>query len=743
MNDYKPFRGDVVSKVTGAARYSNDIHMERMLFAKVMRLPVPAAKILRIDTSEAEQSPGVERVITRHDVTGQNQAGWIGRNLFNQPILVGEGECTGNMGDAVALIVADTEDNAARAVKLINVTYEEIPAYHTWQDASAAGVKTACTNDICHGNVEEAFSKATYILEESYFTQFVEHAYIEPEAGSAWIDDEDRLNIRVGTQAVRQQSSMLCQALGLPFDKVRIFTPYVGGGFGGKHSMTVHVYLGLCALLTRQPVRMTWTREESIRFSCKKQSFDAKVKIGFDADGHILAFWADVNGPTSPYTAKSLGRLANYMKYMLGPYRQPNVKMHGRMYNTTSMEIGAFRGVAGPDGCFVIETLMTKAAEKIGITPLEIRQRNWLRNEEEIANQFQGCNARLFTDEFLMQEIMEIALREAGELEQIPGKRTGRGVGCGIPGFAAYQSDVQCNSKARITLNLDGTFTVNMGFPEVGQGIIGVAESIMWEEFSVEPKDVTVLLHDSDKMPGGVELGFSVATVNAGAALVDACKKMKAELLKTVALHLERDPSEIVFSPREKVFLNLSGDQLMDWEEFKKYLYIRVADPTIEGYVDTQLEKRNLYGVTPIVCVADVAVDEETGEVEVLQILQCEDVGKVIHFESARGQLLGSSVMALGTTLMEEFITKDGEALTPSLAEYLIPTAKDIPYKNRAIMIETNPASVGPYGAKGIGEHGMFATNGAIANAIADAVGVHINIMPITAESVLRALGKF
>lgn len=742
MNEFKPFRGDAISKVTGEARYSGDIHMDGMLCAKAVRLPVPCAKIIRIDTDAAEKARGVYCVITRKDVLGPNQADRIGKHIFDQPILVGEGEYVRNMGDAVALVVADTDDHAARAMKLLLVEYEELPGIHTWQDAVAAGMEPACTNDICHGDIAEGFAQAAVIVEGSYFTPLVEHAYIEPEAGLAYVDEEGRLNIRVGTQAVRQQTSMVCEALGLPYDKVRIYTPYIGGGFGGKHSMSVHVFLGLCALLTKRPVRMVWTGDESVSFSCKKQCFDAKVKMGLDSEGHITALWADVNGPTSPYTGKSLGRLGNFMKYMLGAYRQPNVEIHGRMYNTTSMEIGAFRGVAGPDGNFIIEALINRAAAKVGISPLEIRRRNWFRNGDELAHQFDGCGARLFTEKFLMEETMDTALREAGELEQVPGKRCGRGFACGIPGYAAYHSDNQSNTKAGLTLNLDGTFTVRLSFPELGQGIIGMAESIMKQEFFVEPDEITVILSDSDKTPIGGELGFSLATVNAGAALVDACQKMKKELEDVVEQCMLRDPTEITFFPREKVFRDKHGSLVMEWADFKKHLYVGVANPTVEGIVDSRPEMRNLYGVTPVVCVADVAVDDETGEVEVLQLLQCEDTGKIIHYPSALGQMLGAGVMAMGTTLMEEFITKDGKALTPSLAEYLIPTAKDIPRRNRAVMIETNPASVGPYGAKGLGEHGMFSTNAAIANAIADAIGVYISTMPITAETVLRTLGK-
>lgn len=741
QTEFRPYRCDAISKVTGRARYSGDIHMEGMLCIKAVRLPVPAARVLRVDVKDAEQAPGVERVVTFRDLSGPNQAGVIGRNTFAQPILIGEGACTGNLGDAVALVAAQTDDDAARAAKLVHVEYEEIPAFHTWQEAAAAQAKPAVSHQISHGDPAAGFARSALILERSYHTPLAEHAYMEPEAGAAWVDENGRLNIRVGTQAVRQQASMICQALGLPFNKVRIFTPYVGGGFGGKHSMTVHVWLGLCALLTGRPVRMVWTREESVCFSCKKQSFDANVKIGFDIEGHITAMQADINGPTSPYTGKSFGRLANYMKYMLGPYRQPNVDLRGRMYNTTSMEIGAFRGVAGPDGCFVIETLMDQGAAGLGISPREIRRRNWLRNEEEIGNQFRGCTARLFTNQFLMPEILDLALKEAGEPPKAPGKRAGRGIACGTPGYAAYSSDTQCSAKAGLTLNLDGTFTVRTGFPELGQGIVGVAEAIMAEEFGAEPEELTVMLSDADQIPINGELGFSAATVNGGAALVDACTKMKTAILRTASECLNCDPSKLTFSYREKCFRDSSGEVVLDWEEFKKHLYLRM-ELTVIGETDTRPELRNQYGITPIACVADVAVDEETGEITVLQMLQCEDVGKVIHYESARGQLIGATVMAMGTTLMEEYLMKDGKPVTPSFAEYLIPTAKDIPRKNRAIMVETNPATVGPYGAKGIGEHGMFAANAAIANAIRNALGVSITTMPITAETVLRAMGK-
>ena len=740
--DFEAFRGDVLAKVTGKARYSGDVHMEGMLHAKAVRLPVPRAKIIQIDTSKAEEVAGVARVITRADICGPNNSGRVGNHVFDQPILVGVGENTENMGDAVALVVADSEDIAARAANLVKIKFEELPAIHTWQEAVAAGRAPACSRNIIKGDVAMGFAAADVIIEDNYFTPLAEHAYIEPEAGLAYMDEDGRLNIRVGTQAVRQQMSMVCEALGLPYDKVRIYTPYIGGGFGGKHSMTVHVHLGLLAMLMNRPVRMVWSREESVCFSCKKQSFDTKVKLGLDKEGHITAFQAEINGPTSPYTGKSLGRLSNFMNFMLGPYRHPNLEIKGQMFNTTVMEIGAFRGVAGPDGSFVIETLMNKAAKVLGISPLEIRKRNWFKTNQDIAGQFNGCLARNFSKELFLEETLGAALEEAGVLKAEEGKLTGRGFACAMPSYAGYNSDNQCNTKAMLTMNLDGTFTARLSFPELGQGITAMADALFKKELGGSAQEVSILLSDSDKTPIGGELGFSLATVNAGAALLDACINMKKEMAKVAGMCLSMEPALITYLPQEKAFADQAGQIVLNWDAFKKYCFVRVINPTVIGHVDTRLENRNEYAVTPVACVADVAVDEETGELQVRQLIQCHDIGKVIHYASARGQLLGASVMAMGTTLMEEYLCREGKSLTPSLAEYLIPTAMDIPGVSKALFLENNPSSIGPYGAKGLGEHGMYTVNAAIANAIAQATGKFITQQPITSEKILKALGK-
>lgn len=732
------FRSDVWEKITGEAKYGADFYLANMLHAKTLWAPAPCAKILTIDTTAAEAAEGVVRVITRRDITGPNIGGKIGPNFYDHPVLVGEKETVKTACDALALIVAETEDQAAGARDLITVEYQELPAVHDVAQAIAAGHAPACEKQYKKGNLEQGFAEAAVIVEQENFTPFVEHSYIEPESGYAY-PDNGVINVCAGTQDLRLHHGMICNALGLSYNKVKLSCPYVGGAFGGKHSISLHIHLALIVLLLRQPVRMVWTREESLSFSSKKQNLSSTVRLGLDAKGHICALQARIVGPCSPYLEKTPTRLNNYMKAMCGPYRIPNIDLEGRMYHTTCPEIGAFRGVAGPDGTFVIETIMDKAARRLGISPLAVRQINWMRCNKEFAEQYPGSLARNFSDSWEIAETMQQALTAAGP-RPAPraGKKVGRGIACAMPAYSVGNTDTYKGSIVELNMQLDGTMLVKLGFSEIGQGITAVVKSLVNDVFGLRADQVSVMLSDLFASPHAGPLGFSQATVTAGNALLDAADKLQALLIKKARACLGDAEARICF--RQGNFYNEAGELALAWSRFSSYCYMEGISLSATGCVVDLRGEKGIAGVTPISGVVDVEVDEETGEVRVLRIVNCHDTGKVIHMNSARGQVMGSIVMSLGAALMEEFRMQDGRTLTPSLAEYIIPTAMDIPERMEVIFLEGNLANHGPKGAKGLGEHGMYVAFCALANAIYDAIGVHLTTLPITPEKVLNAL---
>lgn len=739
MHKTIPFRSDAIDKVTGAAQYSADFPMAGMLHAKVLWPPVPSARIIKIDTSEAEKAPGLVRIITRKDITGPNLSGMY--FVYDRPILVGEGEVVRFIGDALALVVARTEDEASRARDLIRVEYEEIPTPYDVDQALAMGREPAGIQERNKGDIDEGFAQAAVIQEESYDIPYYEHAHIEPEAGYAYIENNGTIAVCVGTQDITQNHRMACRALDLPFSKVRLYSPYVGGGFGGKHSMSIQPYLVLMGHILQKPVRLVWTREESLSYGCKRQRVFAKARMGLDQEGRISAFKVDIDMPVGAYFGNYEGAMGSVIAGLFGGYRFSNVQVKGRMFKTGTSEIGSFRGVGTPDGSFIVETMIDKCAHALGIDPLTVRSRNWMQENEEFAGQIEGAFSRNVSEKWLAKETMDAALEAAGPLAPArPGKKVGRGLANAAPAFAVGNSDLHKGSSAELLMFLDGTLVVKIGFPEIGEGISGVATSLAAHVMGIPEDRVNVIFGDSHKVPRAGALGFSQATVTGGNAVLDAGEKLKAHLAQIAREYLKSDDESIYF--RNHAFFDGSGKQVLDWDTFSDYCYNDVRTLSATGCVVGPPEDWNLYGVTTVATVADVEVDEETGDVHILQLITAHDIGKAINWESARGQIVGAASMSAGMFLMEEFIMDQGRVVTPSFSEYLLPTSLDMPGKNEAVFLEGNLGLGCPLGAKGVGEHGMHGTAAAIANAIYQATGALHTSLPVTPEKVLKSLGK-
>lgn len=738
MDKVRAFRADAIDKVTGRAKYGADYYADGMLYAKILWSPVPRAKILKIDTSAAEKAPGVCRIVTRKDITGPNLTGVFGE--YDHPILTGEGEECHYVGDALALVAAETEDQAARARDLIRVEYEELPAANSVEDARAQGLEPCIERGIQKGDIEEGFRRAAVIVEETYSIPYNEHAYIEPEGGFACVDHHGVVTVCCGTQDIVTNHRAVCRALDYPFHRVRMHAPYVGGAFGGKHLLSVQPYLTLLAQVLQRPVHLAWTREESLAFSCKKQCTAGTIRLGLDKDGHICGIQGHIDGPSGPYLANSGDNCAGVLGGMIGPFRIPNIDLTGNMWPTTGPEMGAFRGVGAPDGVLIMESLLVKAGAKLGLSQLEVHRRNWIRSVEEFDHLVEPSPIRNTAPDWPMEKLTDMALSAAGPLpEPGPGKRVGRGIACAKPAYATRNTDWHSGSTVQLDMFLDGTLSVKVGFEELGQGITGIATRIASEALGIPEDNVNVLLSDSHNTPPAGALGFSQATVCVGNSILKAAGQLKEELCRRAQAFLK---TQEPLSFKEYAFFNLQGEKVLDWKPFSDECFAQVESLCARARDRGAPEEHNQFSVTPVVCVSDVEVDEETGEIRVLQVLHCHDIGKVIHAESARGQILGGAVMNLGGYLMEEFRMKDGRPATPSLAEYLIPTAMDIPLKNQVIFYEENKAPDCPMGAKGLGEHGLYCAAASVSNALFDAIGEVMLDLPVTPEKVLRAVHK-
>ena len=732
MKNASKIRLDVFEKVTGNAKYSGDYTLAGMLHAKILWPKYPSAKILKIDTSEAEKLKGVEKVITRkHIVNGTNLSGIF--EPYDRPVLVGENEVVRFCGDALAIVVAETEEIAAQALEKIKVEYQVLPGIFTIEEAIE---KTTpfFVFDNKKGNIDEGFSQADIVLEEEYEFPWVEHAYMEPEAGYAFVDGQGVVNVCYGSQNLARHHRAICKSLGLSYNKVRLFSPYIGGGFGGKHAISVQICLTLAAHVVKKPVRLVWTREESFAGS-KRHSIKSKVRLGVTKEGKMVALQGEIYTPAGPYMGYTDKTLRATVYEVIGPYAIEHVDIVGKAYPTNNIDITAFRGFGWTEGTFMIETLIEKAARKLNMSSEDIRKLNLLE-EDKWKNHLPRTSIELHSKVTVEDTLAKVLDAAGPKPKPRDGKKVGRGIATAMVTFDFGNNPGYRGTGADMTMFSDGSINVQIGFPEAGQGISGVITGLLSDFFNIDSSKISIVHCDTHTTPKSGSLGSSRATVNAGNAVLDGAKKLKAKLEQYAKEYLKTD-EEVEF--RNGKFYS-KDKELLEFEDLMDYCYIWGKNLSVQGWYEGPFPTETR-GFTFISGLVDVEVDEETGEYEILQAVNCHDTGKVLYYDGARGQMIGGVIMGLGAAMLEEFVMKDGKPLTPSLTQYTIPTAKDIPEKNIVLFLE-EPGKYGPKGAKGLGEHALHCVVPALANALYDATGVLITHLPITPERVLRALNK-
>lgn len=736
-----PFRRDALNKVTGKAKYSADFQHFGMLYARPVWTPEVGIRIKRIDCAEARKAEGVAGVFTREDIPGENEiVGYDGLPLG--VVMVGEGEVAAFCGDVLALVVAESRDQANLAAAMVSIDFDPVDMGECVRAIKESGGPFAVYSEIKKGDVEEGLKQATLIVEQPFRIPVNEHAYIEPESAVGYMDGFDNLVINVGSQDAYNFQTQVSRALNVPSSRVRIRVPYTGGAFGGKHLPSVHILTALAVERLRKPINMTWTREESIMASCKKQGSQGWIKIGLDQDGHITAVQARLDMDTSSRVGFIEDNLSGVLDGIVGPYRIPNIDLEGRAWTTLSGPFhGAFRGVARPDGAFIFEPLLTLAGRKMGIDAYEVRRRNWIRDNEEFADLYPGYSGCNLSESWDIEQVSILALENAGDLAPSrSGRNNGRGFVVCKAGYAYGHIPYTCPNSVRIEMFYDGSVMVHCGLPEIGEGIIGIIDVFTSSYLGIPTSQINVSLGDTHSDTKAGNLSFSQATVTVGNSIRDACDKLLARLNELARIQLKTDDPTIHF--KHGAFYNQASDCVLDWASFSDFVFCEVETLTVEGRLSFPHGEEFMTGLTPVACVCDVELDPETGEYSILQLVQVHDAGKVIHYDSARGQIIGGALMAAGGAMMEEYLVKDGFPQHRSLSEYLIPTSMDVPHQNKAIFYESNPASRSPDGAKGMGEHGLTAMQASLSAALYDASGVLLLEQPLSPERILRATGK-
>lgn len=749
-------RVDGVDKVTGAGIYAADQAMPGMLYGRVLRSPLPHARILSIDTSEAEKLPGVVKVATAKDVPGFNR---FGRAIPDTPCLADTK--VRYVGDAVAAVAAESEEIAEQALELIKVDYEELPCVFDPIEAmrpDAPKVHEERDNNVLahvkirKGDTEKAFQEAAVIVENTYRTPFVEHVYLEPECALAYVDAGDTVTVISPTQAPFNIREAVAQVLGLPEEKVRMKQTVMGGGFGGRTDAAFDVCTrtALLAYLTRRPVKMTYSRKESIICSSKRHASIIRYKTAADSKGRLTAIEVAVYLNKGAYASVGAfmpiaGGLTAYMAvHASGPYQIPNVKID--VYNVyTNNPFGSpMRGYSVPQATFAFESQLEQIGEKLGIDPVEIR----LRNALEVGSV--TATGQLLEHSVGLKETIKKAVELSGWREVrssdrkiSPTKRRGIGIACSWHGNSSGRFPDW--GGAYIYLRADGKLELHTGIAEMGQGPKTIFTQIAAEQLGVTPRIIIAPEPDTFWCPDSMTTTATRSTVMAGNATIKAAQDAR-EFLLEVAAHLLQ---------AEKNHLTVSGDSVCIMHNPRLGIsLVDIARHCVKG--DRRLIGKGFWQVpkpifdretgqgrthhvfTYITEVAEVEVDTETGEVTVLKMIGVPDIGKAINPLLLEGQVEGGMVMGMGYATMEEIQINNGYIQNPSLTDYLVPTSQDSPPITVALV--EDPNRYGPFGAKGIGEPPVNPAAAAIVNAVYDAIGVRITELPLTPERVLKAI---
>lgn len=750
----KPLRRvDAMPKVVGETLYAADVMMPNMLYGKVFRSTQPHAVIKRLDVSKALSMAGVVCVITHKDlphgilVTDMpGQTGQKRRTTSDAHVLAGD--IVRFIGDPIALVAAETRDIAEKALEKIEIEYEPLPAVFDPLEAMKPGapVVTAPNNLVAHykvrkGNTQAGMAAADRIIENTYAVPFVDHAYLEPEAGLAWVDEKGVINIRVCTQVVEHFRS-IALALGIPQNKLHIQGTMVGGGFGGKEDITVEIFIGLLAQKTRRPVLMEFTREESILAHSKRHPFIITHRTGVTKDGTITAAEITMIADSGAYVYLSPYVLLYSTGAASGPYRVDNLSVDSYAVATNNPFTSAFRGFGTPQACYAHELQMDAIAHDLGMDPYELRLVNYLKTGDY------GVNQRITTAAWL-EETASRALEALGEKTPDHGPvKVGRGLASYMQSYGRIMW-FHDTSQAWVSLEMDGTVTIRSGIPDLGAGQISAVCQIAGELLGVPIEEITIYHTDSALTPLA---GTSTATRQlfmSGNAVYQAAGAVRQVIIDRAAKKLEEDPSNLDLADR-KVFVKNAPDQFISLRDVAALCAAEGLPLSnlalFKAPFTNPVDPENVQG--PIwpdftfgAFAAEVAVDIETGELTVLKMAACHDVGRAINPAAVSGQIEGGGVQGAGYAVMEEVIVREGQILTPTLTEYLIPTACDFP-STKVIILESG-TGLGPYGSKGIGEPALTPAAPAIANAVADAVGVQVKSLPLTPEKILQAVDSF
>jgi len=732
-------RVDALSKVTGAAVYSGDVFLPDMLYGKVLRSPYPHAKIKRLDTTKAKTLEGVKEIITAADVPGYKKKSQLVLNELPRLAI----DKVIYHGQPVAVVAATSLRIAEEALGLIEVEYEELPAVFDAEEARQPSAPLVhadlYTNTITNpepekndkpsnvayhlminrGDVEEGFQKADLVLENTYRTLKVHHGYIEPFAAVARAEASGKVTIWTQSQGIFMARHMLSEFLDMPPGNIKVVPVEIGGAFGGKSYQPVSPFCALLSMKTGRPVRMEMTREEVFRDSRPAPESSTTAKIGVTREGIITAVSVSMVYDAGAFPEMSHAMFASMNG--LCQYRIPNLEMDLMDVITNKVPSAFYRAPGTPQIHFAVESQLDLVARELGIDPLQLRMKN-LADEGDITPGGEPLPKVGFKETIIK---MEEFLEQKGNLE---GENRGRGTACGFwhgatGPFGAY-----------VHVNNDGTVNLVLGVTDISGSRTSIAQ-VVAEELCLPMEKVSVIIGDTDTAPWATQSVGSMTVYSLSLAAYRACQDVKAQLASLAAGKLGVDDSSIEF---------VDGVFRVKGSPDKSVSFTDLAGSTTRMFGGTGpvVGRGSVAGLpsapTLSVHTVDLEVDKDTGKVKILSYAIAQDVGRAVNPLSVEGQLQGAVVQGIGWALMEKYSYDRGIMQNPTLLDYRIPTATDVPMIDAMIVEANSPAGV--YGLKHAGEAPMVPSLAAIANAIHSATGVRFTELPMNPEAVLNGI---
>ncbi|MBE9506878.1 MAG: xanthine dehydrogenase family protein molybdopterin-binding subunit [Chloroflexi bacterium] len=723
-------------KASGAHIYPSDFVVEGMLWLRVLRAHQPHARILSIDTSAAEQVDGVVGVFTAQDVPGSNRVGTVFQDM---PVLCEDK--VRYVGDAVAIVAAESDEAAYRARDLIRVEYEPLPVVSDPRaamepDAPRVHDDGNLVNELHfgRGDLAAAFERADFVFENEYRTSRQAHAFLETEAGVAFYGEDGRLTVRVGGQSPQGDQTQIARALGLRNEDVRVIMPMPGGAFGGKYEITVQGYLALVTLLTKRPCRIMLDRDESFLAGIKRHPFHMRYRTACTAEGQLVAAEVELIADTGAYASVGPAVLSLATEHCLGPYYFPTLKIDSYCVYTNNSFAGAFRGFGAPQVVVGIEQQMDIMARAVGMDPIEFRRRNGLRAGQPAAL------GNVLDVESSLDQVLEAA--ESGpiysqreELVQTGDrwKRRGVGVAATWQGFG-FGAGIPDYAVAQVALDEGGHYQLLVGSVDLGQGNATAFVQIAAHELGCRVGDIELVMGDTLLGPdsGPSVASRSIAVV--GSATANAARDLRQKILEAAADELQISPDRLA----------LIGDAVVV-EDGDRSLGVAGLGPLL-GQGNARMPEaeeiapgipHKMFGYGAQVTL--VEVDLLTGEVDVLKVHSVIDAGKAINRQGVEAQSEGGIAQGLGYALSEDTLVEDGQILNPRMSTYIIPSISDVPVEIETTILEY-PGPAGSYGAKGIGEIVLTPTAAAVLNGVYDATGRRFTRIPLLPERVLGRL---